>query len=148
MSAPEVLAVTPRGGAITVVPDAEQWTTWSAVAGDTPLDRWLADLADQACVDDAVERTWPAIIKLQRPFEWAGSTISSIEMREGRIGDMKGLKLSGELPLDQVITVASRLSGQPTQVIEKLAAVDAGEVMSIALGFYVGCLGTGRKRSR
>ena len=74
--------------------------------------------------------------------------ITELKLRRGTIGDIKGMKISSEVPLSDLISIASRLSGQPTGVIERLDAEDSGEVMSIALGFYARALVGGSKRSR
>lgn len=93
------------------------------------------------------ERTWPRVIKLLHPIQHGTETITSIEIRRGKIGDIKGMKLGGDVPADQLMLLASRLSGQPVAVIEQLDAEDGGEVMALALDFYGQCLVGGKKRS-
>jgi hypothetical protein len=88
------------------------------------------------------------IIALGSPVEFGSQRVTQLEIRRGRFGDLKGLKLSDEVPIDHLLQLASRLTGQPQKVIEQLDADDAGEVMSLALDFYGACLGGGRKRSR
>lgn len=87
------------------------------------------------------ERT---IIKLKRPITLGSEVIDELAFRRGRMGDLKGLPLRlDDVPWDALMTVAGRLTGQPTAVIERIDAEDAGEVVSRALGFYMGCLTTG-----
>lgn len=88
---------------------------------------------------------WPIRIALTAPIEWSGQRITGLEVRRGKLGDIKGIKLTREMPTEDLIKIASRLTGQPTQVIELLDADDAGEVMEIAADFYGRCLG-GRTR--
>jgi hypothetical protein len=94
------------------------------------------------------ERQWPVVVVLRCPITFGTQHVTELEIRRGRFGDLKGLKLSDEVPVDHLLQLASRLSGQPQRVIEQLDADDAGEVMSLALDFYGACLGGGRKRSR
>ena len=90
---------------------------------------------------------WPRVITLQHPVQFASETITSLTFRRGRAGDIKGLKLGETVPAEQLITIASRMCGKPTQVIELLDVDDAAEVMALALGFYGRCLGGGSARA-
>jgi hypothetical protein len=87
----------------------------------------------------------PTVIRLKHPIEFGKDrVIEELAFRRGRIGDMKGLDLREDsIPWNAIIAIASRLSGQPTQVIEKLDEEDAGEVVSLVTGFYLRCLATG-----
>ena len=132
---------------ITIKPTPDQFKAWSQTANDIPIEEWLADLADDAAVRLSYsERTFPIVVVLKRPVEFGSKTIERLELREGRLADLKGIKVGGELPIDTLTTIVSRMSGQPPQVIERLNAADAGEVNAIALDFYGRCLGAGRKR--
>lgn len=92
-------------------------------------------------------RTWPATITLKHPIDFGETKIAELTFRRGRVADMKGIKFGGDIPSEHLVIVASRLCGQPTKVIEMLDADDAGEVMSIALDFFVKFLvAAGRKR--
>lgn len=138
-------------GAVSVQATPDQLTAWSrsAAAAEMPLAEWLADVADDASVALSYsERTWPVVIELKHPIDRGGQRIARIEMKRGSAGVLKGMKLGGEIPIEQLFTIASRLSGQFPDVIEKLSPEDSGEVLAIALGFYGQCLGTGRTRSR
>lgn len=95
---------------------------------------------------EPVEPTWPRVLKLQYPVVIGDETITSLTFRRGRAGDMKGIKLTAEVPIDDLHKIASRLCGQPTQVIEALDLDDAGEVIDIAADFYGKYLMTGRRR--
>ncbi len=92
------------------------------------------------------ERTWPVRIQLKHPVEYANERISVIEMQRGKLSFMKGLKLQSEPSIDTIMQIASRLSGQPRDVIEALDPDDAGAVMEIALDFFGRCLSTGSTR--
>ena len=91
---------------------------------------------------------WPRVITLKYPVQFGSETITSLTCRRGRVGDLKGIKLGETVPADQLITIASRLCGKPTQVIEGLDVDDAAEVMALALDFYGRCLGGGSARSQ
>lgn len=131
---------------ITLRPSPDQHAAWSDAAAGAPLADWLEDLADDAAT--AKERTWPVVIRLRYPVTIGSETTDELRLRRGCIRDLKGMKLSGEMPTEHLMTIASRLSGQTTQVIERLDQEDAGEVMAIAIDFYGACLGAGKKRSR
>lgn len=134
-------------GAVTLRPSPDQLTAWSRSAAEQPLTDWLVELADDAATALSYEeRTWPAVIPLKHPIEVGKRTITELTMRRGKLGDIKGIKLGGDVPTEQLITIASRLAGEPTVVIERLDAEDSGEVMAIALDFYSRSLGGGRKR--
>ncbi len=90
--------------------------------------------------------TWPRVVKLQHPIQFGSERITSLEFRRGRMGDIKGMKLGDTVATEQLVLLASRLSGQPTNVIEMLDVEDAGEVMEIALDFFAKCLAGGKRR--
>jgi hypothetical protein len=98
--------------------------------------------------DTAAAQTWPRVITLKYPVQFGSESISSLTFRRGRAGDLKGLKLGETVPADQLITIASRLCGKQTQVIESLDGDDAAEVMALVLDFYGRCLGGGSARSQ
>lgn len=92
---------------------------------------------------------WPRVVTLSHPIAFGSEQITELTFRRGRVGDMKNIKLvEGALPVNDIVLVASRMCGKPTQVIDLLDGEDAGEVMEIAMDFYRTCLEPGRKRSR
>ena len=92
------------------------------------------------------EKPWPRVIELRHPVTFGDQCITQLEMRRGRAGDIKGLKIGGEMPTEHLFAIASRMSGQPIRVIEMLDVEDAGEVMALAIDFYGLCLGAGKTR--
>lgn len=90
-------------------------------------------------------RQWPVTVNLKHPVSHGSERITSLSMRRGKLGDLKGIKLGGEVPVDNLILVASRMTGQPTQVIEALDPEDAEEVLPVVLDFFARCLGGGGK---
>jgi hypothetical protein len=89
------------------------------------------------------ERT---VLKLKVPVQIGDETIEELAFRKGRMGDLKGVMVREDsIQWDSIVMIASRLCGHPTVVIEKLDEADAGEVTSIALGFYTRCLQAGSK---
>lgn len=91
---------------------------------------------------------WPRVIKLAYPVDFGSERITSLTFRRGRAGDVKGMKLSAEVPVNDLLVIASRLSGQPREVIELLDVEDAGEVMDVALDFFTKFLTAGKTRLR
>lgn len=90
------------------------------------------------------EQTWPVVIPLSTPIQFGSTVVESLSLRRGKLGDIKGMKLEASMQLDQLLLIASRMSGQPVGVIEMLDVDDAGKVMEIVLDFFGRCLGTGR----
>jgi hypothetical protein len=102
---------------------------------------------DEDVIDPAVASDrWPKIIELKFPIEFGKVTITELQMRRGRLGDLKGVKLVTEIPTDHLIMIASRMCGQPVGVIERLDQDDSGEVMAVALDFYARSLTGGKTR--
>lgn len=132
---------------ISLQSDRERFEAWAKAAGDVSVSEWLAALADAAAgIGEKTSTTWPVRIPLRTPVDLGSQRITEIEMRRGRLGDIKGMKLSSEVSIDQLLMLASRLSGQPIRVIETLDQDDAGKVMDIAMDFYASCLGAGKTR--
>ncbi len=94
------------------------------------------------------DKQWPVTVTLDYPVEWAGSTVTQLTFRRGRMQDIKGMEVSGIPPTDKLMLIASRMCGQPIGLIEKLDMDDAAEVVGIAIHFFSRCLPGGKKRSR
>lgn len=82
-------------------------------------------------------------IKLDYPVEFGKETIEELSLRPGRLGDLKGVQLGQKPSFDELIAIASRMSGKPIAVISKLHEDDAFKVVGPALLFFGKCLGTG-----
>lgn len=130
---------------VIVQPTPDQLEAWGKEAGsERTLDAWLSELADAACVK-AAKRTWPVVLQLHDPVTLGNNiTVDTLTLRRGKLGDLKGIKLGGEVPTEHLISVASKMSGQPTQIIEGLGPDDSGEVMSIVLDFFAKSLTAGK----
>lgn len=87
-------------------------------------------------------------ITLKHPIDHGSETITVLTIRRGRAGDLRGIKVGAELALDDLIKIAARMTGQPTQVIEKLDGEDCGEVLAPAAVFFGLCLRTGKEDSQ
>lgn len=83
------------------------------------------------------------VIKLQHPIESGSEVVDELAFRRGKMGDLKGINVGDDMTADEIITIAARLSGQPTHIIESLDEDDVSEVFAIALGFIARCLGGG-----
>lgn len=107
-----------------------------------------AETTKQKTSDESTGRTWPVVVTLKHPFDYGDTRIESLTLRRGSLKQFKGMKLGTEIPVEQLILIASRLSGQPVGVIEGIDMEDAGEVMAAALDFCEQCLRAGRKPSQ
>lgn len=94
-----------------------------------------------------VERQWPCVVALKHPIEWGSKTVAELTFQRGRMGYLKGIKPDGIPSFDQLIQIASRMCGEPTALFDRLDVDDAGEVMAIALDFFVRCLRIGKSPS-
>lgn len=89
------------------------------------------------------EPTWPRVVKLKHPIDFAGERISELSFRRGKLGDIKGMKLDGVPPVDQLLAIASRMCVKPVAALEMIDGDDAEPVLEIALTFFTKCLGAG-----
>ena len=94
------------------------------------------------------ERPWPVVVTLRHPVEHGKLTIDTLTVRRGMLGDTRGIELGTTVKMDDLIKIAARMSGQTVEVINKLDADDAGEVIELAMDFYGRCLATGKTSSR
>lgn len=132
---------------IAVRPTNEQVIAWGEAAGEQPIETWLAGLADEAALA-AGPRSWPVTITLEHPVELGSQRITVLEVREGCLGDLKGIRVDGGgIAMDQLMLLASRLCGQPLKVIEKLKGRGGAEALSMARDFFTECLTGGKRRS-
>lgn len=82
-------------------------------------------------------------IKLRTPVTWDEEQITQLAFRKGRMGDLDGIEIGGNIPITKVMLVASRMCGQPVEVLKMLEEDDAGKALALALGFIQRCLTTG-----
>ncbi len=102
--------------------------------------------AEEAADRMLADRKWPVLVTLKHPVDFGATNVTSLEFRRGRMGDLKGMKVDGVPPIDQLLLLASRMCGQPIKVLEMLEDEDGAEVVELALGFFARCLGGGKKR--
>lgn len=103
----------------------------------------MADEARAEIVSIDGQVHWPVVIKLRTPVDWGKEgSIDELVLRRGRAGDMKGLKVGGAVPFEDLILLASRLSGRPVGFIEKIDQDDFGEVAEAVMLFYAKSLKT------
>ena len=89
-----------------------------------------------------------ASVDLVYPIEFGEQTITRLTFRPLTAKEMrrgKG-KLSTIQDQSTILEYAGFLSGQPTQVIDKLSAPDALEVIEVVAGFFIPSRGTGPKQ--
>lgn len=105
------------------------------------------DKAAEAMLEQLlVEPEWPVRVALDRPIEFGSETITVLEFRRGKLGDLKGLKLQDDPPFDDLLLIASRMCGKPRAALEMVDGDNASEVLRIAMGFYMRSLAGGSKR--
>ncbi len=83
---------------------------------------------------------------LKKPIVLGGDmpTVTVLNFREEVVaGDMRGITIRDSMTFDEVVKIASRLTGQPDAVMAKLSVADLGEVVRIVGGFLNGGPETG-----
>lgn len=89
------------------------------------------------------------IVKLKKPIEMGSETITELAYRRGKFGDLRGVSVNfgingrAEMKFEEIQLVASRMCGQPMEVLAKVDEDDMGEVMAPALNFYMKSLAAG-----
>lgn len=85
-------------------------------------------------------------LTLKKPVRFGEDTISVLEFREPEGADWRGLvmRTDGVIDMDTMMTLASRLSGQPPSVIDRLKGRDFSDTLAIVGGFIGGGQGTGK----
>lgn len=89
----------------------------------------------------------PITITLRSPIAFGSETIATLTIRPPTGKDFRRLPVVGGFELDTILTLASRLSGQPDVVIDKLVGEDLEEVIDLVSGFMPGSRRTGSKPS-
>jgi hypothetical protein len=82
-------------------------------------------------------------LTLSVPIVDGNTTVTSLTFRDGTLGDMRGIRVQQAPLVDDLVLIASRLSGVSLAVLFKLAPADSAEVMAVAADFYAACLATG-----
>jgi hypothetical protein len=103
-------------------------------------------MAEEPKAEEHAEQAWPLTVTLKHPVQFGQERIAELEFRRGKLGDFKGMQVGGYPTSDQLMLIASRMSGRPIKVIELLVDDDAEEVMGIAFAFFAKCLPAGRTR--
>lgn len=75
------------------------------------------------------------IYELKEPIQWGSDTVTKLEFKKPTIGDIKFMKLT-EPTLDDILKLASKLSGHSQQLIDRLSIQDGMEVADL-LGNYL-----------
>lgn len=81
------------------------------------------------------------VLKLSKPVTVAGVTVTELKLRNEVVaGDLRGIKLAEfvrGLPVDDVLTIGGRLSGQTAAVMNGLSFQDLSELTG-AIGGFLG----------
>lgn len=86
---------------------------------------------------------WPKTIKLDPPVPWGKNrpAVESIEIRQPTMGDLRGIPLiPTEWSFDHVISVAVKLTKQPSAFLQKLPAEQARILTRTVRVFFMKCL--------
>lgn len=85
-----------------------------------------------------------ATIPLSRPLELSsGEKVETLQLREPTALDMRGMAVTGELTVGDLLDLAASVAGVPQSALNQLSAVDTLEVVK-AMGKFMGG-GTGAK---
>ena len=77
----------------------------------------------------------PHVIKLGHPVEHGSDVVEELHVERRMIaGDLTGIPASGQT-VDHLLTVASRLTGQPMRVMKNLDMEDCAEVIKVITEF-------------
>lgn len=79
----------------------------------------------------------PTTVTLAHPIKRDGATISSLEVRRPRVGDLRHLESlpSGASMLTRELAMMARLTGLPAEVLDELDATDYAALTEAAAGF-------------
>jgi hypothetical protein len=94
-------------------------------------------------VDDA-ERT---TITLAQPVTFGSETYGELNFRPLKGKDLRKLKIVDGYSMDVILSLAGKLAGVPTQVIDELSGDDLGAVIALVSGFMPGSPSTGETPS-
>lgn len=86
------------------------------------------------------------VYKLKEPLEWGSETITELEFRKPTIGDIKSMKLDSIL-LEDILKLASKLSTQSQNVIDRLSIADGMGVAELLGNFLNPSRETGKAQS-
>lgn len=83
-----------------------------------------------------------AAVKLREPIQFGSELVSELRFRRPKAKDFRRIKSDGH-DFDMILTLAGRLCGQPSQVIDELGLEDMQEVIELVGGFMPSGLATG-----
>lgn len=79
----------------------------------------------------------PIVIKLSRPIEALGETITEITLREPDAADLRSLPVKQELLVGDLLDIAAEVAGFPKSAFNKLSGGDTFKVVG-AMGKFMG----------
>lgn len=88
---------------------------------------------------------FPIKIKLDYPIEWGSDIRTEIQInRRLKLKDLKGLSMETLQSIDGILEVCSKLTGEPTALLEELDPDDFGKIGGHLGDFFANGLSTGR----
>jgi hypothetical protein len=115
-------------------PTAEQTESWGKAAGERELVEWITQLADLAAGVVSKQST-PITITLRKPVTYGSRTIDKITVRPVKGKHMRALRASDN-PMAQTLLMASKLSGEVSEVIDELEGSDLHDVLEAVNAFF------------
>ena len=82
-------------------------------------------------------------IELKKPIKLGAETYTALSFRPLKGKDLRRLKVVEGYSTDVILTLAGKLAGVPTQVIDELTGEDLGNVLTLVGGFMPGSPSTG-----
>lgn len=88
----------------------------------------------------------PVVIKLRSPIQLGSRRLDEITVRPVKAKHLRSIQGAGN-DLLQTLDLASKLTGEPKEVIDELEGEDLGEVLAAVNGFLFVIQGTGKTSS-
>lgn len=85
-------------------------------------------------------------ITLQTPIQFGDQAITTLEIRNAKARDFRGLK-SLDKPFAMMLDLAAELTGLPGSALDELDAADFSQLMEVMSGFLAGFQATGKMSS-
>lgn len=85
----------------------------------------------------------PVTIPLTSPIEFGSQRVEELVVRPLKAKDLRTMKTSHDDQIRYMLEMASKLSGQSTQIIDELEGEDLGKTIEVVTVFLAAIQGTG-----
>ncbi len=90
------------------------------------------------------DQSFPRTVILEKPIKLKnGTNVDELVFREGRAGDLRGVRVGDGIDIDDLMKIAGRMCGHGVHVVHRLSGADAAVAIGIAKDFFTECLATG-----